>query len=146
MDIELYKTSDGVNVINKTLTDKIVVQGDLKVGFNTHSPTILLEAIEGVPMGEYNYLIIPSLGRNYFVEQVEPVAYKVYRLWCSVDVLETYKDDILDSTARYRREIRTGDYAKVVLDTSELTVVSKHDSDAEGFGDGESMIMTTVGG
>ena len=140
----LSKTPDGENVINKTLTGQTTIDINLKRDVNISTPDIVL-LVDGIDYEEFNYCEIPELGRKYFISAVEILNNRMVKLSLDCDVLETYKADILASNARLMRNIRTGDYVKASLDNSELTTVSKHASNSVGFGDGRSMIITTLG-
>ena len=50
-------------------------------------------------MYEFNYVYIEDFGKYYFVENVRYIGGQTYLLTLSLDVLQTYKDVILQSTA-----------------------------------------------
>ena len=145
MELNLYKCSDGDNVINKTLTDKFTVNINLKRDVNISAPQIILLNDNGAFFNQYNYAEIPELGRFYFIDNVTSLNNKMESLLLRCDVLETYKADILASKARFMRKIKTGDYINANIDYSVFKTISKHES-TKGFDDGSTMIITTVGG
>ena len=143
MELNLYKCSDGDNVINKTLTDKFTVNITLKRDVNISAPQIILMNDNGAFFNVFNYAEIPDLGRYYFVESITNLNNKLWQLNLSCDVLETYKADILASNCRFTRGIKTGDSVGK-LDASNLTTVTKISS-SKGLVDGSTMIISTVG-
>ena len=70
---------------------------------------------------------------------------KIVKINCSCDVLETYKEDVLNSDARFYRNIKTGDYVESDLNLSNVHTIEKFNSDVE-FKLGSSMVLVTVEG
>ena len=91
----------------------------------------------------YNYCHIPFFKRFYFVDRVERKG-QIILVGLSCDVLETYKDDILASNARFKRNLKTGDYMSVNIDKSELKTVQKIVG-SYTMGTDRSLILTTIG-
>lgn len=140
IDLILYSINDGDNVINKNLENGITVQINLKQGFDIINPDIVLN-------GDYrgfNYAHIPDLNRYYFIAEVEQLNFQLVKLSLECDVLETYKADILNSNARYKRNIKTGDYENISIDHSNKTTSVKHVSNGESL-EGETMIIAVLG-
>ncbi|WP_457817908.1 hypothetical protein, partial [Staphylococcus aureus] len=76
---------------------------------------------------DYNYLIIN--GRNYFVNEIVSLGNNRYKYFLEMDVVETYKDNILNSDSRFRRNLKTGDYVSNGFDESTIKKISLHESD-----------------
>ena len=145
MILNLYKTDDGDNVINKTLLNKLTIQGFfLTSSLNIVNPVIPLQVINGVNIYEYNYIELPEFNRFYFVDSIESVNAKIFNLICSCDVLMTYKDAILNSSARVMRSIKTGDYYSGESIANVKPTITTHLSDVT-LDDTPSLILTTVG-
>lgn len=144
MDLILYSNNDANNTINKTLVDGLTININLKRGVNIITPSIVLASIEGVDFNDYNYASIPELGRLYFVNNINNSNNRVWILELECDVLETYKADILNSNARFRRNIKTGDYLDASIDSNINKVTMTYESD-KGFTGEPTMILTTVG-
>lgn len=144
MQLILSKTTDGENVINKTLTGQTTVNINLKRDVNISSPEIVL-LVDSIDYEEFNYCEIPELGRKYFISSVEVLNNRMVKLSLECDVLETYKTDILASNARLMRNIKTGDYLNTSIEHSFLTTVSLYYSN-KGFEGEPTMILTTIGG
>lgn len=145
MKLYLYSVNDGDNVINKSLGKSIEINIMLKSDTDIINPVILLETISGLDFTEFNYCHIPELGRYYFISSIQNVNNRLWRLSCECDVLMTYKQDIINSNARLWRGIKTGDYANIVVDTSVIKTVSKHESDVSIDESERTIILTVVG-
>ena len=144
MQLKLYKTSDAPNVINKTLTGAETLNIVLKRDTDIVNPVLYLTPEQSINYFEFNYCEITELGRKYFIVDVETVG-PLFRLALQCDVLETYKAGILASHCRYRRNIKTGDYQNVSIETESDFEVITYNSN-EGFTGDPSMILTTIGG
>lgn len=141
MLLKLYETTEAMNVINKELAVKKEIDIRLRGQPDLINPSILLRGAEYE--GGYNYAMFND--RFYFVESVELVSGDLFRLTLRLDVLETFKDDIINSNMRYRRNLKTGDYVASGFDEANTTTVKKINSDKE-LPEGSTMIMTSVGG
>lgn len=141
MLLKLYETTEAMNVINKELAVKKEIDIRLRGQPDLINPSILLRGAEYE--GGYNYAMFND--RFYFVESVELVSGDLFRLTLRLDVLETFKDDIINSNMRYRRNLKTGDYVASGFDEATTTTVKKINSDKE-LPEGSTMIMTSVGG
>ena len=145
MILNLYKTLDADNVINKTLLNKLTIQGFfLTSSLNIVNPTIPLQVINGVNIYEYNYIELPEFNRFYFVDSIESVNAKIFNLICSCDVLMTYKQEILNSNARVMRSLKTGDYYNGESLVNVKPTITTHLSNIV-LDDTPSLILTTVG-
>ena len=141
IDLILYSINDGDNVINKNLVNGVTVPINLKQGFDIINPDIVLN-------GDYrgfNYAHIPSLNRFYFINNVEQLNLRLVKLNMTCDVLETYKAEILNSNARFKRNIKNGDYQNISIDYSNQTISTNYNSDGLPM-DGNTMIISTIGG
>lgn len=141
IDLILYSINDGDNVINKNLINGVTIPIHLKQGFDIVNPDIVLN-------GDYrgfNYAHIPSLNRYYFINNVEQLNLRLVKLNMTCDVLETYKAEILNSNARFKRNIKTGDFENISIDYSNKTTSVKHVSNGAPL-QGETMIIAVLGG
>ena len=98
MILNLYKTTDKHNVINKKLTEPLEININLKRTENQESPRLLLKNDNNKYKG-YNYAYIDFFKRYYFIESTSNNNDKIIELQLETDVLETYKDDILNAKA-----------------------------------------------
>lgn len=97
MKITFYKYNGHTNNVNKTLNGGVEIDGRLRGECNILYPTIKIRSDK---LFDYNYCYIPDFKRYYFVKSVtaEYGDNTVYNVAMSVDVLQTYKDNILRSS------------------------------------------------
>ena len=137
MQVTFYKTSDYINVINKQLNEPLIIKKKKKNEFDLNNPILMLK----YDITPYNYC--KFLGRCYFVDKVDRKG-KVNFIHLSIDVLETYKDDILNSNARFNRKIKHGDFIGTNLESSVLKSFKKVESDFTMTNE-HTIIVSTVG-
>ena len=145
MILNLFKTNDSDNVINKTITNKLTININLKRDIDVISPRLVIRDSASININAFNYCQIEELNRFYFIRSINNIGGNLWEVICECDVLETYKSDILASNARYYRKLKTGDYFQGNIDFSTLKTITKHVSN-KGFEDGTAIIMTTIGG
>ena len=141
IDFILYSIDDNDNVINKNLGIGLNVPIHLKGDFDLVNPTVILNG----DFRQYNYAHIPDLNRYYFIERFEQLNLKMVQLYLKCDVLETYKSDILNSVARFKRKIKVGDFNKVNIEHSNKVNITKYESSGNEMS-GNTMIISVVGG
>lgn len=95
MTIDLMLNSSEKNKINKTLSTVDSLEGSLKEPSSIINPEITIQRSD--PTG-FNYCYIPEFGRYYFVMNVTVIHSNIMRLSLSVDVLESFKNEILAQT------------------------------------------------
>lgn len=93
----LYNYKGQPNTINKALTPLGTLNVALRPELNVHNPTLKIK----IPPNMYgfNYVYIEDFKRYYFVDNVRYIGGQTYLLTLSLDVLQTYRDIILQSTA-----------------------------------------------
>ena len=141
MKMYLYNVNDAENVINKNLVNGLEIDINLKASVDIVNPEIVLNG----DFRGYNYAHLPDLNRYYFIERIEQLNLKLVKLNLSCDVLETYKADILNSNARFKRNIKNGDYQNISIDYSNKTISTNYNSDGMPM-NGNTMIISTIGG
>ena len=141
IDFVLYSINDDDNVINKNLGIGLNVPIHLKGDFDLINPTVILNG----DFRQYNYAHIPDLNRYYFIERFEQLNLKMIQLYLKCDILESYKSDILNSVARFKRGIKDGDYQNINIEHSNKMNVERFDSDGLEMG-GNTMVISVVGG
>lgn len=138
MQVTFYKTTDNKNVINKVLTNPLTINLNIKEDNPDYAPVLkMVTDVTG-----YNYCHIPFFNRFYFVDRVERKG-QIILVGLSCDVLETYKDDILASNARFKRNLKNGDYMNFNIENSSLKTVDNVDSDVT-LQDETHYILTTI--
>ena len=139
MQATFYKTLDNKNVINKTLTDPLNVELKLRDNQDVIAPVLKMS----VNVTPYNYCYIPFFNRFYFVEKIEKQG-KLFIVGLYCDVLESYKSGILSSKARFKRNLKTGDYMSISIETSQLKTIQKVTGNFT-LGNDKNLILTTIG-
>lgn len=97
MDVIFYKCSDDPRSLNKTYTDEKRKTCTVYAECSILNPSILLRYDAGLI--HHNYMYIPEWGRYYFVSSMSVATGKQMIVTGSVDVLQTYKDEIKNCPA-----------------------------------------------
>ena len=126
MQITFYSTDDGENVINKTLSEGVTIPIHLKRETDILSPVLTLTNKTGIDYSQFNYCYIDVLKRFYFIRTVRQLNSALFHVELSCDVLETYKERILASKARFKRKIKTGDYYNASIDDSTKQTINTY--------------------
>lgn len=93
MDIILYKTQSERERINKTLSNTLTLTGTLRGESSVINPSFIIQ-YENI--SSYNYCYISSFNRYYFINNITSIRNGLWKIDCSVDVLMSYKQDILN--------------------------------------------------
>lgn len=120
MKVELYQTLSEKNRLTKVLTNKLDLTGHLKDDCNMTDPVITFNLDNNILV--YNYAYIPAFQRYYFINDVD-IINKTMQLSLHIDVLMTYKNDILNSTGLVIRSAVGDSYIpdRLVLQTKKIT-------------------------
>ena len=105
MTIKTYRFLGDSRKIDKTLTavstySNAVIVGDMSI----HTPTISLQLDSFTDVINFNYIYIPELRRYYYVVDSTIREDGFVQLQCKVDVLKSFKNDILASTQYIDRQ------------------------------------------
>ena len=146
MILTLYKTESSPNVIGKVLTDPLSLTINLKATTNVIDPQLLLSKRPGINYLDYNYAHIDSLNRYYHIDSIESVNGSMFKLSLRCDVLETYRDGILDSNCRYKRKVEEGDYFVEGLNESDKSVITTYKSNVTIQDGVHTNVLTVVQG
>lgn len=95
--IKFFQITAGYDVIGKVRNRNPIAtfQVKLKQDIDFINPEILIYSED--PLDHVNYCHISEFNRYYYINHVEQVRKNLYRFKCRVDVLESYKLDILNS-------------------------------------------------
>lgn len=145
MDLKLYVVEDGDNVLNKTLSDELIIQINLKRDVNLFTPSLIIRDSSVININRFNYCVIPVLNRNYFIRTINNIGNDLWRLDCECDVLETYKNDILNSDALLNRSLKNGDFLINSIDTTIIKNISKYNSDVTLIEE-KTNVISVIGG
>ena len=100
MVITLYNFNGKRNTINKTLSNGVNVDGTIKDATNVITPQIKFRKKQDLQnVSAFNYVYIAALNRYFFVENCEIISGDLFVLSLRVDVLKSYENAILASTA-----------------------------------------------
>lgn len=92
MNIILYNNKSPKNKIGKTLTNPNTITGSLRGETSTTNVQMLLNIVN---LNPYNYLYIADFGKYYFITNVISVRTGLWLITASIDVLESFKAEIL---------------------------------------------------
>lgn len=88
-EISFYKQSQDYRVLNKSLSNPLTKQVNIRTDIDIYNPVLYLQDFDIA----YNYFVWDN--RYYFIQSAYYTAKQVWRLQCRIDVLMTYKDVIL---------------------------------------------------
>ena len=102
MTIKTYKYESPNNFINKTLTGETIYTGALGDESSVLDPVFEIETASN--LANVNYCWIEEFNRYYYITNIVSVTDKLWRIYCHVDVLMTYKPIILGHEATIARQ------------------------------------------
>lgn len=145
MELRLYRTLDNENVINKNLSLIHTMNIKLKDTVSITNPTLILSEVNDVDYFQCNYCFLSEFNRYYFIRDVELLNNKNYRIQLEVDVLESFKEDILNSYAEISRTIKQGDYINIndVIDLRKEIDIYENEI---ALTNEKNIILSTIGG
>jgi hypothetical protein len=138
MELIFYHTDDNPNTINKTLNQLSKKELHLKASTDIINPRLLFKNDSVDP--KVNYMKL--LDRFYFVELEFIRSDTLVILNCQLDVLETYKDIILNSQADIIEKSAVSNVKQNDFTQETITKIYKSDTIIPN---GTSIIMQTVG-
>lgn len=145
MDITLYKCNSPNYFINKVLAAPSTFSGALREESSVIDPVIMIEASN---LSQYNYLYIPSFGRFYYINNIESVRTNLWRVTCHVDVLNTYRSEILAHQAIVSKATQQN-VSDLMIDDGEWVVENKKVNTVisfpSGLNDSGEYILITAG-
>lgn len=144
MELKLYKTTDDDNVIGKELEFFKSININLKDNVNVTNPDLKLR-LNVDDVKNFNYAEIDLLNRKYFVRDIQNLNNDVWLVRLECDVLETYKDDILNSKANVTRNIEVGDYQDISQEFEVKRDVHIYKSNVT-LNKEKTMILSTISG
>lgn len=138
MQLELYKNSSSFNTINKELYLLNTLNIHLKQGANLFHTQIIIH--NNSQLKELNYA--KMLDRCYFVQVQTLNNNKFLLLTLDEDVLETYKQDILNSSQDVIEKSTAGNIKQTNVSPETVSKIFNSDIKLEN---GNSIIMVTSG-
>ena len=147
MEVILYRNSSENNVIGKSLAQIKSVECNLKNDVSIINPTVVLTYTANI--FESNYCFIPKFNRYYFIDEIIPITADRCIVKCRVDVLESFKNNILNLDCivdKQESEIASNKY---INDGSFVTTSKQFNRMIEfpnGFNEKGSYILICAGG
>ena len=142
MQITFYKTNSEKNRINKSLESPLSIEGNLQDETSLVTPTITVALNTAITL--CNYCYIPAFNRYYYIEDIS-VTNKMLIINLKCDVLMSFKNDILNSTAIITRTNRGNKYISDNL----IQQTSKFKRQVKKIGNGftrNEMFIIQIGG
>lgn len=138
MKLILYNTNDSNNTLNKDLTELTTLEINFKQSQNLFNPTLVLTKTN-VPI-KANYCKLGN--RYYFINSTSEFHTEYVILNLFEDVLQTYKDDIMNSETDVKSKSKI-DFNTTVPTTSKvIDDIIKSDIT---LSENESIIVQTAG-
>lgn len=138
MKLEFFHTDDSSNTINKTLTKISEKDVTLKASTDILAPRMVFLAKDFT--SKINYM--KMLDKYYFVDLQFIRNNSLVIVNSSIDVLETYKDIILNSQADIIKKSKPSNIKQTDVSQETITKIFKSDVTIP---DGSSIIMQTAG-
>ena len=102
MRITFYTNKSEKNALTKVKTQIVRLDGTLKDGTSILDPSVLCYHLDSY-IPDISYFYIDEFARYYFITGVEIVRTDLWQISGHVDVLATYKDQILANRAIIQR-------------------------------------------
>ena len=143
MEFKVYYTESASNEIGKILKDEMTFRIQIKKVTDQLHPIIPLKS--DVNLMGMNYAYFKGFERFYFIDKIEPKSNNIYTLHLRVDVLETWKDDILRGYGTVTRGTNGNPYFDNGKRFEVRTETEKYLSNVE-LPEVENIILNTIGG
>ena len=148
MEITLYTNESEKNKLEKTITNSILLEGNLRDESSIINPIILISSNKEDITYMYNYAYIPAFGRYYFITDIESVRTGIWRVSMHVDVLMSYKEQIKNLNVIINNSEETG--ANNYLSGNQWITNVKNTTNIvnfpNGLNDNGEFILITAGG
>ena len=142
MLMKLYTTKTPNNEIGKVLENETENNIKFKSQADRTKPVVVLMS---ETMIDFNYAYIPDFNRYYFVENIEVTPNKIYNISLRCDVLESFKNDILESSGFVNQQTTPNKYYNSDYQTEikkEVDVIKSNVT----LDTTKSTILVTIGG
>lgn len=118
--IELYKNSSPRNSFYPSLSKIRDISGTLRDECSLLNPRILMRINDVGDLKNVNYMYIPEFGRYYYITDIVSVRNTEILVSGHVDVLSTYRKEILANDAIIGRSGVSNTYYNTYLEDKEL--------------------------
>lgn len=96
MEVRVYRFDKKTNSTKKPVAEGTSLDVTLKNGCDIYNPVLLINTTSNLFDNPYNYAKIYD--RYYFIRDIKSIRQDLWELHLDVDVLATFKDDILSNT------------------------------------------------
>ncbi len=141
VSIYFYSISEARNKLDKTLDYPTTLKGVINTNVDVSHPTIRVKASSVV---DYNYCYIPALRRYYFIDSVDAGNAEYYVLNLTVDVLMTYKTDILALYGLVTSGVSSNPYMDGYINSYDVRRTKTTLEFVNNFNENGSMILITT--
>ena len=101
-DITFYNNNSDRRCINKHLTNAMTISGNIKSQYTSSGISLDIDvSVAGITPFQFNYMKLDN--KYYYIDSVDFISQNIIRLNCSIDLLESYKSQILKQTAVLER-------------------------------------------
>lgn len=145
MNLSLYISTDDENVINKEMVLQKTIPIKLKDNVDLISPIIILKDDGTLNISNCNYCHLDDLKRFYFIRDIELMNGNMYKLILECDVIESFKDDILNSQCKYSRTVQDGDFVDFSHELDLRKTIDIYEGSNELVGV-KNIVISTIGG
>lgn len=104
MEVQLYQNTSDSNYLTKSITLLHTIDCNIKQDTTIMNPQLLISALPLSELSKCNYCYIPSLGRYYFIDNINMGQGGISQVNCSVDVLMSFKSQFLSNRAIVQRQ------------------------------------------
>lgn len=145
MELQLMYNLSDARCINKKLVDAQAFTGQMRDEVSIMNPVVRIE-VESIP--RFNYAYIPELERYYMIDDITVYREGIVDISMSVDVLMSFKRDILSSIAVVDKQsmIQNGDEyiddGSLVTDNLMFTTITEYSA---GFNDAVEYVLIVAG-
>jgi hypothetical protein len=122
MQVKLLKTSNDRRELSKTTSTVATLACKLKENTSILQPVIIVQG-DISSYASVNYMYIPAFKRYYFVDNITACIGNILEFSGSVDVLNTYKNEIKNITTFIERQEKI--YSPYILDSELPTRVNR---------------------
>lgn len=92
MIVKVYNNKSNKNIVNKKIEKIQEISFDFKDDSDITNPILILQSYK-----QGNYCYIPDLNRYYYIDKIELMNGGFYKLYLEIDVLMSYKDEIINA-------------------------------------------------
>ncbi len=142
MKIVLYNTSSANNTINKILTNPHEYDIKFKDSTDVNRPIVRLNSTDYIAQ---NYAYIERFKKFYFIESIELYPNRIYELSLRCDVLETFKEELLQCEGFVSQQENINPYYNSGYKFETRKEIDVYKSDVSLTGE-TTTILVTIGG